>query len=425
MKRRFLILGIGFVLGFSSLLVPSTNKALAIQKNTQLEKEKEKVQDKKSDIHSEINDKKNEIEANQAEQSEVSSEIKRLDLAVEDTKAKIQEKNAQIKETKEEIEKVKKEIKDLEERIAKRDELLKDRMRSLQESGGMVNYLDVIIGAKSFNDFINRVSAVATFVQADKDIITSHQDDIALLEDKEKEVKGLLAAQTKQKAELDGLQETLNAQISEKNKQMAQLKVQEEEMHAELGALEDTEELLASQEKAIQKEIEAWNRRQKEIEEERKRQEANGGTYTPPVSGGLFIRPATGRITSEYGPRWGTFHFGFDIGKGGRDVVPVYAAAGGTVSRSRLESSYGNVIMLTHYINGKQMTTVYAHLDKRVVGLYDRVEQGQLIGYMGNTGDSTGPHLHFEIYEGPYSPEQYANGRTGPTNSVNPRKYIN
>lgn len=435
LKRKLLMIGIGISIGLGSLLTSMPNTALAAQKNEELENEKKEVQEKKSELESEISQKEGALDEIKQQQVGVEQEIKRLDLAVGETRSKIDGTKAKIQETKEEIERLEAEMKVLEERIQKRDELIKERMRSLQESGGLVSYVDVLLGSKSFNDFINRVSAVSTFVQADRDIMAEHEADIKLLEENKVEVNSLLAQQEEQLKELDRLEVQLQSQIKEQNKVMSQLKAEEQKMHEELHSLEDVGELLAAQEKAIQMEINAWNQKQKELEEQRKKAEEErkkaeeAGTTPPPtatappaVNSGGFIKPTTGRLTSGFAMRWGKMHFGIDIGKGGRPGnIPIYAAADGTITRSRLESSYGNVIMITHYINGRQMTTVYAHLQERFVGQYDRVQQGQLIGYMGNTGDSTGPHLHFEIYDGPYSPTQYSGGHS---NAVNPLNYV-
>ena len=131
------------------------------------------------------------------------------------------------------------------------------------------------------------------------------------------------------------------------------------------------------------------------------------------------MRPANGPITSGFGYRsfdGGEFHPAIDIGKRGA-VVPVVAAADGYVFRSYYSSSYGNVIFITHMINGQVYTTVYAHLDARLVGEGQTVRKGQVIGYMGNTGHSTGPHLHFELHRGQWNPAK--------SNAVNPLDYIN
>lgn len=119
----------------------------------------------------------------------------------------------------------------------------------------------------------------------------------------------------------------------------------------------------------------------------------------PPVSSGTFTRPAIGPITSDYGPRWGSFHHGVDIGRGA-EVVPIVAAADGTVSRSYYSSSYGETIFIEHIINGERWETVYAHMasGSRRVQVGEKVQKGQIIGIMGTTGRSTGIHLHFEIH---------------------------
>ncbi|MFK4997226.1 M23 family metallopeptidase [Bacillus sp. N9] len=129
------------------------------------------------------------------------------------------------------------------------------------------------------------------------------------------------------------------------------------------------------------------------------------------------MRPANGRFSSGFGPRpsLGGFHYGVDIAAGG--TVPIVAAAAGVVSSSYHSSSYGNVVFVSHHLNGRTYTTVYAHMSSRSVSAGQTVAQGQLLGYMGNTGYSFGQHLHFEIHEGPW------NGAK--SNAVNPTKYIN
>ncbi|WP_272885792.1 peptidoglycan DD-metalloendopeptidase family protein [Fictibacillus marinisediminis] len=133
---------------------------------------------------------------------------------------------------------------------------------------------------------------------------------------------------------------------------------------------------------------------------------------------GLFIRPATGSITSEHGEhRSYETHVGIDIGKNGRtEDVPIHAAASGTVIRSYLSSSYGNVVFIRHKVNGQVFTSVSAHMETRFVKEGDVVQQGQKIGLMGNTGYSFGPHLHFELHKGDWTPDK--------KNAVDPLKYL-
>ena len=107
---------------------------------------------------------------------------------------------------------------------------------------------------------------------------------------------------------------------------------------------------------------------------------------------GILNWPMSGKITSPYGTRSSGFHSGIDIG--GKIGRGVYAAAGGKVVLSSWYYAYGNCILIDH---GNGMKTRYAHLSAYKVKVGDTVERGQLIGLCGNTGRSTGPHLHFEV----------------------------
>lgn len=122
---------------------------------------------------------------------------------------------------------------------------------------------------------------------------------------------------------------------------------------------------------------------------------------------GNFINPAPGaRLTSKFGYRtiFGNkeMHYGIDLAEKGN--VSILAAADGKVRAIWGEdaSTYGNVIFVTHTINGKQYETVYAHLKRVFVKVGQTVKQGDIIALMGNTGRSSGQHLHFEIHNGPY-----------------------
>jgi murein DD-endopeptidase MepM/ murein hydrolase activator NlpD len=119
------------------------------------------------------------------------------------------------------------------------------------------------------------------------------------------------------------------------------------------------------------------------------------------ISSGYYTRPANGPTTSSYGSRKGSFHYGIDIGNS--RGTPVVAAADGVVvgslnscaeGRSSCGGRYGNYILIQHS-NGT--TTRYAHLSKVTVSVGQEVDKGEPIGKIGNTGRSTGPHLHFQI----------------------------
>jgi len=378
--------------------------------NQQLKNKINEVHGKRKELNKEVQQKKNEINQLENEQAKVNAEIKKLDLAVAETAERIRKKEAEIKTTKAEIDKLAFKIKELQIKITKRDEALKTRVLSVQESGGVVSYLDVLLGAKSFGDFIDRANAISIIVQQDKDILQAHINDKQALEDMKKEQQAKLAKLEQIRAELKTDQETLIAQKGQKEKLMAELKEKEQQIEEEMLDKAEEAEILRRQEAAYKKLYQQW------LEEQRRIQEAKQRGEKPPVTDGTFMRPANGPITSNFGQRWGKLHAGVDIGKRGSEV-PVVAAADGIVFRSYYSSSYGNVVFVSHNINGKMYTTVYAHLESRSVSEGQAVKKGDLLGYMGNTGRSYGAHLHFEIHEGAWNASK--------SNAVNPKKYIN
>lgn len=132
-----------------------------------------------------------------------------------------------------------------------------------------------------------------------------------------------------------------------------------------------------------------------------------------------LVRPAEGLVSSEYGYRLSTgkIHNGIDVAKEGN--VKVVAINDGVVTKSYTSETYGEVIFIKHEIDGKTYEAVYAHLreNSRMLKEGDTVKAGQQIAWMGNTGNSSGQHLHFEIHNGEWNYEK--------TNAINPRKIMN
>jgi murein DD-endopeptidase MepM/ murein hydrolase activator NlpD len=117
------------------------------------------------------------------------------------------------------------------------------------------------------------------------------------------------------------------------------------------------------------------------------------GTFTPgPTSNIGLIWPLAGPVTSEFGSRWGGFHPGIDIAPG--FGTPIHAAKAGVVIFAGNNGGYGNFVLIDH---GGGIITGYAHQSRLAVSQGQTVTQGQVIGFEGSTGDSTGPHLHFEV----------------------------
>ncbi|MFJ5759641.1 murein hydrolase activator EnvC family protein [Neobacillus sp. NPDC093182] len=391
-----------------------------------LKDQQNQIEKEKSELSSTINDADQQINSLNEQQSHVKEEMTRLDFAIDDTHKKISEKTAELEETKAEITRLQEEIKVTKERIEKRNELLKDRARNYQETGGMVSYLDVLMGSHNFSDFIDRASAVATIMQADQDILKQHEADKKSLEENQAKLEEELASVQTILADLEKMNQQLNAQRAEKDRLLASLEHQEEEIHEHKMELQEEAQLLAAQSAALQQAIALEQKRQEEAaaaaaaaaaQENNNSGSGNGGgdstppQPTAPVSSGAFTLPANGTFTSGFAPRWGSFHYGVDIANRAANV-PIWAAADGVVIQSYYSSSYGNVVFIAHSINGQTYTTVSAHMETRFVSSGAVVKKGQQIGIMGNTGDSQGKHLHFELHRGEWNGSK--------SNAINP-----
>lgn len=461
LKKNIIAMNASIMIGLGSILAAPSVYAESI---SDLEKQKESIQEKRSGVESNISDTEKKIDNLQDKQMTAEEQIAAIEAKIAESTKKIDAKNAEITQTKKEIEALKEEIKVLKERIAKRNEVLKERALSFQETGGDVNYLEVLFGSSSFGDLVDRVGAVATIAEADRDILKQHELDKKELEEKQNAVEAKLASLEVAKAELLEIQKQQKQQKQEKDALVKKLKQQTEKHEHEKMGLEEEKANLAAQEKAIKSAINLEHQRLAELEaarkkaaaeakkraeqeaaqaaaqaasqaSETKKQSTSSGSsaksnssssapsssqvssnvsQAPAVSSGTFTRPSAGYVSSTMGERWNKQHAGIDIAASG--TVPVVAAADGVVSRSYFSSTYGNVIFVTHSIGGQQWTTVYAHLSSRQAGEGSVVAKGQQIGIMGNTGHSYGQHLHFELHKGAWNYSK--------SNAVNPLNYI-
>lgn len=431
MKKPLITLSVAATVGLGSFFGTTAVKTEAASISN-LQKQKDQVSSQRTNLNSNMNAADQKISKLQGQQADVQTELKRIGLEIDNTTADINEKTAKVEETKRQIAKLQGEIKVLQARIQKRNELLKQRARNYQENGVNASYIAVLMGSQSFSDFIDRADAVATIMQADQDILKQAEADEQALDHKQVQVQTDLSNQNKMVNDLKALQVKLNTQKSEQDKLFASLNVQVKQAEDEKMSMQEQDQLLAAQETAIKKAIQLEQQRQAEAARKAaaaakapssspsgssSSSSGGGGSVTaPPVSSGSFTRPTNGVITSTFGPRDGGFHYGVDFANSGSNV-PIVAAADGVVSRSYTSSSYGECVFISHYINGHLYTTVYAHMRLRLVSDGAAVSKGQLIGYMGYTGDVSPPgprgqHLHFELYVGEWTADHH--------NAINP-----
>lgn len=398
-------------------VLPQAAEAEAVKQKPTIEDFLEDVRKEQLKYENEMKEKEKLKTDLDKQQQEIRTEIKELDEDVARVNEEIRRIQPQINTINKEVTNLKVEIDDVGEIIAKRENVIKDRLRTLQKQGRGISYVDVLLGVDSFGDFIDAAKATTAILDADKRMLEVHYRDQQEKTSKEKELQNKLASLKENQTTLESLKEEQQAKMEEKTEAVASLKADQQEVEADLLDLSEVQELIKAQEKAIMKEIEARkNPKQKQEPEQKEEPEQKQTPSQNKNDEELFIKPTSGSVTSEYGQRWGTLHAGIDIADKTTDTK-VVAAASGTVIRSYYSSTYGNCVFITHQLNGQTYTTVYAHLENRVVKNGQQVSQGQLLGYMGNTGHSFGKHLHFEIHEGLWNIVK--------SNSVDPRGYLN
>ncbi|GEN82959.1 peptidase [Sporosarcina luteola] len=424
-KRRWILASFAIVFLLTTVVGETGVLASTL---SDLKKEQKQTEQKKRNIKANMDQKSNEIKTNENRIEKILGQISALNKEIEETNANINRVIDKINKTNEEITELKASIADLEKKIAERDVVLRERVRAMQVKGGNVSYIDVLLGANSFADFIDRFSAVSTLMDADRDIMRKQQEDIEQLETEKALVEKKLAELEESKEKLDRLKESLLSKKKEKSGLVDELEAEQEKLKVEKDELEEEYHETIEVEAALEEKVIAEQKRMAELarqEEERKRKAreaaaaANPGNL-PKVSNGFWTRPANGRLSSHFG--WRTHpifktkrqHRGTDIAA--PIGTPVVAAADGVVSYAGQMGGYGNVIMITHSSDGQILTSVYGHLSKIGVSTGQVVDKGTRIAASGNTGNSTGPHLHFEIHIGNWT-------ASGPS-AVNPLRYV-
>jgi murein DD-endopeptidase MepM/ murein hydrolase activator NlpD len=261
-------------------------------------------------------------------------------------------------------------------------DIYRSRVRSMEENG-IISYLEILFDSTSFADLLARWDFIGDIMRADEQLFYN------LIEARE-ETEAARAALNTARAESEAERELLVLREFELEEQLNQANALIEEIMQTLETEQALYDQITEEAERVQADI---NRR---VEEQRREEERR---RTARVQGtGSLMWPATGRVTSPFGvrrhPVFGVqrMHAGIDIGaQHGTNVV---AADTGTVITSAFNSSYGHFIVINH---GNGMTTLYAHLSARLVNVGATVGRGQLIGRVGSTGISTGPHLHFEV----------------------------
>ena len=259
--------------------------------------------------------------------------------------------------------------------------IYKQHVRAMEENGEYT-YLSIIFGSKSLSQLMSNLDMIGEIMDADKRIYEQYTAAREDAEEIKAEYETTLSALADKQAEYEAEKADLEAKIAEANDMIAQL---EEEINSNYDLYLE----VLAQEEALESDIQSM------IAEMERQEAANSITST-----GTYIWPLPGYSPgSAYGWRMHPiyhemrFHAGEDIGA--PSGTPILAADSGmaTVIADN-GNGYGNYIMINH---GGGRVTLYAHMSAFAISNSATVSQGQVIGYVGSTGNSTGPHLHFEV----------------------------
>ncbi len=331
----------------------------------------------------EIQEKMKQTESEQAAEQERQNQ---LDEQIQVTQDQIDLLTQQIAQINEELEQKEQDIALKTEELNETTEQFKQRMRAMYMSEDP-SMLSILFESEGIGDFLSRVEMVRRVSEHDNELIDTLERQRTELEEEKAQVEQDKKALEDSQAAMEVKQQQLNAAYEESQNAVLDLQRLEERYQANKEQI-DAE--MAQAEEEIQEAIRAA-------------QGSSGDSAAegvPIQAEGTFIWPVPGytNITSGFGYRWGTTHKGIDISSGGIYGKTIVASDSGTVIKVVTNDipgySYGKYVMIDH---GGGRVTLYGHCSAILVSTGQQVTQGQAIARVGNTGNSTGPHCHFEV----------------------------
>lgn len=406
-KKRRLARGVALALAVL-LMLPVRTLATTID---EVQNRQEELKQENEDLQAKIDALKEDEEAALAYQEELTGKIDENEQKIDQARATIEEMNGKIQELEARL--------DLsEEKYQGTIDAFKERLKALYVSGGSsLGTLEILLDSESLSEFFTRQELVEVMAQRDQSMLDQLD---AYMEETQGDREELVAAQQEvadSKKAIEAAQEELETLYEENDLLVASLEGQQADAQEQIAANEAEDAELQAQLEAL---IAERNR-----QEEEKRQQAlqnqqaqnggsDGGEGATQPSGGTGVEPVTPGLQSGFSPIWPlpgvgvgsiTGHFGdmyFNGPHNGLDIgasygTPIVAAQAGEVISAQYHWSWGNNVLIWH---NETFSTRYAHMSSIAVSAGQYVEQGQIIGYVGSTGESFGNHLHFEVYYG-------------------------
>ena len=390
------------------------------EKLSQVSSEKKQQKKVVKSIYNQIDDTQNQINL-------LTSRINLLNVDISNTNSQIGIITSQIGSLNGQIEATETAISDKQTALGEAYTLLKARIRAMYMAGNG-STLEFLLTSQDFSTLMTRAELLRRVAQHDNDLMATIESDIGELENLQATLTGSIAQVQGKKSELDGKKTALDHTREDVQSSSALLASKQNEMKAQYN---EAQKELNSMDKESAEYVALIRQQENQLDEVSKQMEEyikqNASKTTDPKPTREPVTDEEGNeleddtpddlptgstkmifplkcsgvyISSPYGyrthPTTGEYklHTGTDFTAGGIYQKPIYAVRDGTVIYAQFQKAYGNFIMIDH---GAGVVTCYAHCDSISVVQGDKVAQGQVIGRVGTTGYSTGPHLHFEV----------------------------
>lgn len=364
-KIKFTLIIISILLITNFILLPNLLFASSLEDQLDsIKREKEETIEKIKDVkksESEIINQVNEVEEKLLESL---SELEELNKKLDNINKSISENTVDLMIKS-------KELDEIEIELDKKIQILNDRVASIYKYGNS-NFFELFMNSESFLEFFSKIKLLNIIAQEDINIIQEIRDERQKLLNVKKNIIELKGKKEENKKEVERLLSQAGIKRDEIESIYNEKKALLEKTQQDKNALIAMDRQLTAKENEIKNAL---------------RNLTHGSAPT-----GKLLWPTSGRLSSGFGPRGGRLHSGIDIYC--RRGTPIIAADSGQVIQTGYHRGYGYFILIYH---GGGFATFYAHLDGFAVSGGQSVSRGQTIGYVGTTGWTTGPHLHFEV----------------------------
>lgn len=390
-KKKILTICLAGLLALPTGAIAKSSKSLTIEKN---KKKQEQVKAKKK-----INEQKSNISNTESEKKSVSVQIEDLDGKIQAASSRIAILQGQITSLNKDIEENQAKLEEAQVNLEENTDALRVRLREMYKRGN-VSYLEVILNSKGMEELLRNNEIISSIAKADRELIEFIQKQIEIIKSTEEKLKIDKAKVSSSKLAVENERKSYQVAVDAKNNYMKVLESNLDLYKAEYEKAQASWDSLDSEIQRLQKQI----AEQKKAEAAARSRMGNRvysdiTVASGPRNGQKYTWPLPGHysISSPYGYRihpilgYTKLHTGIDIPA--PSGTPAVAAKSGTVILAKFMNGYGNVVMIDH----GDTVTVYAHCSALNVGVGDSVKAGDVVSFVGSTGFSTGPHLHFEV----------------------------